>query len=408
MSVGLDTPRRDRVPRSRRHSTCSSDVARSSARDSADSRVSTQARETLLARRRGGHVGGDPRHRGGVLTGVAVPVGLGLDEDAEVGAGEEHAVPLGALVHGRLTEVPLAPSRRRIGDTSCSPCPEGTPHPHTSAVTAPRPSGPQQPPATSTRPGLSRSPTAAVPTTRRSRGWRTRWRPSRTPSSSATPTSRPTCTSPATASCWPSTTPCSTGSPTARAASPTARTPRCRSALIGGREPVPTLAELFDAFPDVRFNIDLKSEGAVEALAAFIDEREAWDRVLVGSFSGRRMNAFRRRTAGRVATSAHPLEVVAFVLSPSGRLARLLTRGRPRRTADPAPPGPARGGLARARPTRPRGRRPGARLDHRRPDRDERPPRSWCRRHHDRSHRHTQGRAPRPRTVERPEGPTWS
>jgi glycerophosphoryl diester phosphodiesterase len=67
----------------------------------------------------------------------------------------------------------------------------------------------------------------------------------------------------------------------------------------------------------------------VEALAAFIEEREAWDRVLVGSFSARRMEAFRRRTARRVATSAHPLEVAVFVLSPSARLARLLTRGRP-------------------------------------------------------------------------------
>jgi glycerophosphoryl diester phosphodiesterase len=100
-------------------------------------------------------------------------------------------------------------------------------------------------------------------------------------------------------------------------------------ALIGGSEPVPTLGQLFDAFPDARFNIDLKSEGAVEALAAFVEEREAWDRVLVGSFSGRRMQAFRRRTRRRVATSAHPLEVVAFVLSPSARLARWLTRGRP-------------------------------------------------------------------------------
>ncbi|HEV2797623.1 MAG TPA: glycerophosphodiester phosphodiesterase [Nocardioides sp.] len=102
-----------------------------------------------------------------------------------------------------------------------------------------------------------------------------------------------------------------------------------QAALIGGREPVPTLAELFEAFPGAKFNIDLKSEGSVEALAAFIEEREAWDRVLVGSFSGRRMEAFRRRTAGRVATSAHPLEVAAFVLSPSGRLAHRLTRGRP-------------------------------------------------------------------------------
>jgi glycerophosphoryl diester phosphodiesterase len=102
-----------------------------------------------------------------------------------------------------------------------------------------------------------------------------------------------------------------------------------QQALIGGRERVPTLAELLDAFPEARFNIDLKSDGAVEPLAAFIEDRGAWDRVLVGSFSGRRMRAFRRRTGGRVATSAPPLEVVAFVLSPSARLARWLTRGRP-------------------------------------------------------------------------------
>ena len=102
-----------------------------------------------------------------------------------------------------------------------------------------------------------------------------------------------------------------------------------QQALIGGSEPVPTLAQLFDAFPDARFNIDLKSEGAVEALAGFLDEREAWDRVLVGSFSARRLGAFRRRTAGRVATSAHPLEVVAYRVLGSARLARWVTRGRP-------------------------------------------------------------------------------
>lgn len=100
-------------------------------------------------------------------------------------------------------------------------------------------------------------------------------------------------------------------------------------ALIGGSEPVPTLASLFDAFPEARFNIDLKSEGAVESLAAFLDERQAWDRVLVGSFSARRMGAFRRRTNGRVATSAHPLEVVAYRVLGSARLARWVTRGRP-------------------------------------------------------------------------------
>jgi glycerophosphoryl diester phosphodiesterase len=98
-----------------------------------------------------------------------------------------------------------------------------------------------------------------------------------------------------------------------------------RAALIGGRERVPTLAELVDAFPDARFNIDLKSGGAVAALAAFVEERGLHDRVLVGSFSRRRLQEFRRLTRGRVPTSAAPLEVAAFLLVPSGRLADRLT-----------------------------------------------------------------------------------
>ncbi|WP_248581793.1 glycerophosphodiester phosphodiesterase [Nocardioides sp. InS609-2] len=100
-------------------------------------------------------------------------------------------------------------------------------------------------------------------------------------------------------------------------------------AQIGGREAIPTLARLMESFPEVRFNIDLKAAGAVPALVALIDEHQAWDRVLVGSFSRRSINDFRRLSRGRVATSAHPLEVVAYLLSPSARLARRLTRGRP-------------------------------------------------------------------------------
>jgi glycerophosphoryl diester phosphodiesterase len=101
-----------------------------------------------------------------------------------------------------------------------------------------------------------------------------------------------------------------------------------QAALIRGREQVPTLAQLFDEFPEARFNIDLKSPGAVRPLADFIGARSAEDRVLVGSFSRSQLTEFRRLTEGRVATSAHPLEVAAYLLSPSGRLADLLTRRR--------------------------------------------------------------------------------
>lgn len=98
--------------------------------------------------------------------------------------------------------------------------------------------------------------------------------------------------------------------------------------LVGGRERVPTLAELFDEFPGARFNIDMKSAASVPLLARFIAERDAWDRVLAGAFAARRVREFRRLTRGRVATSATPAEVVAFRLLPSGRLADLVTRHR--------------------------------------------------------------------------------
>ena len=101
-----------------------------------------------------------------------------------------------------------------------------------------------------------------------------------------------------------------------------------RKALVGGREQVPTLAQLFDEFPRARFNIDLKSDGGVPALAAFVEQRGAWDRVLVGSFSPQRLAAFRRLTGHRVPTSATPIEVVVFRFVPSARVADWLTRRR--------------------------------------------------------------------------------
>lgn len=108
-----------------------------------------------------------------------------------------------------------------------------------------------------------------------------------------------------------------------------------REARIGGSHQVPTLAELFDEFPAVTFNIDLKAPGTPRALATFLDQRDrrsgaeaaAYDRVIVGSFGVERLREFRRLTGGRVRTSAHPREVIAFLLSPSGRLARRLARG---------------------------------------------------------------------------------
>jgi glycerophosphoryl diester phosphodiesterase len=112
-----------------------------------------------------------------------------------------------------------------------------------------------------------------------------------------------------------------------------------RRARIGGVEHIPTLAELFDDCPDARFNIDIKSDGATRPLADFLAARQAEDRVLVGSWSRRRLEEFRRLTGGRVATSATPVEIALFLVLP-GRLADRLTGRRVRAMQIPHRRGP--------------------------------------------------------------------
>ena len=63
----------------------------------------------------------------------------------------------------------------------------------------------------------------------------------------------------------------------------TARSPRCGSA---GSEPIPLIEDLLGAWPDLRFNIDLKDEPGIALLPGVLRRTGAWDRVCVTSFSG--------------------------------------------------------------------------------------------------------------------------
>jgi glycerophosphoryl diester phosphodiesterase len=67
-----------------------------------------------------------------------------------------------------------------------------------------------------------------------------------------------------------------------------------RRALVDGELQIPTLAELFEAFPDARFNIDCKADQAVAPLARAIVEHGAADRVCVSSFSATRLRKLRQ------------------------------------------------------------------------------------------------------------------
>ena len=75
-------------------------------------------------------------------------------------------------------------------------------------------------------------------------------------------------------------------------------------ARIGGLDPIPRLSELLTAFPDARFNIDAKSDAAVDVLAAEIAEHEAYERVCVSSFRVARLHRLRRLVGPRVASAA--------------------------------------------------------------------------------------------------------
>lgn len=97
-------------------------------------------------------------------------------------------------------------------------------------------------------------------------------------------------------------------------------------ALIGGREQIPTMESLLEEFPEVRFNIDIKSDAAVVPLAELVRSTGAQDRICVGSFSRRRLTEFRRLVGRRVATSASPVEAAAFRLLPAARLVDLAVR----------------------------------------------------------------------------------
>lgn len=93
-------------------------------------------------------------------------------------------------------------------------------------------------------------------------------------------------------------------------------------ARIGGTERIPLLADLLQTFPDARFNIDVKSDLALEPTIATIRDHTAYDRVCVGSFSRRRVTALREALPG-VATAAGQLGSAALRFSPA-RLSALL------------------------------------------------------------------------------------
>jgi glycerophosphoryl diester phosphodiesterase len=82
---------------------------------------------------------------------------------------------------------------------------------------------------------------------------------------------------------------------------------------------VPTLEEVFRAFPQMSFNIEPKQEtpSIIEPLCRLIRAREMTNRIVIGSFSHALIEKF-RRACPEIATSASPAEVSQFLALSKG------------------------------------------------------------------------------------------
>ncbi len=93
---------------------------------------------------------------------------------------------------------------------------------------------------------------------------------------------------------------------------------------VDGREPIPRLEDLLEALPDVRVNIDCKTDRAVAPLVDVLRRTATYDRVCVGSFNDLRLRRLRRSAGPTLCSSAGRLEVTALRvvgINPGGALA---------------------------------------------------------------------------------------
>jgi glycerophosphoryl diester phosphodiesterase len=105
-----------------------------------------------------------------------------------------------------------------------------------------------------------------------------------------------------------------------------------QTARVAGVAPIPLLEDLLGTWPDLRVNIDCKTDAAAPALVASLRRTAALDRVCVGAFSDRRLRRLRAELGDAVCTSLGPTEVA------------MLRFGRPRRRRGLAAQVPVRQG----------------------------------------------------------------
>ena len=96
----------------------------------------------------------------------------------------------------------------------------------------------------------------------------------------------------------------------------------------GSERPPPRLDEVLARWPDLRVNVEPKTDDAVAPLIRVIREADAVVRVCIGSFSGRRIKRMRDVLGPQLCTSTGPLATLRLVVGSflPGLVGRLVAR----------------------------------------------------------------------------------
>ncbi len=105
------------------------------------------------------------------------------------------------------------------------------------------------------------------------------------------------------------------------------------TALVDGEAPIPLLEDLLGTWPELRINIDCKSNAAVDPLVAALRRTNSLDRVCVGAFSDSRIGRIRGILGPSLCSSLGPLEVArlrfGLLRSTTGNAAQVPVREGP-------------------------------------------------------------------------------
>ena len=86
--------------------------------------------------------------------------------------------------------------------------------------------------------------------------------------------------------------------------------------INGGR--IPSLEETLYSFPNLRFNIDIKVDSAVDETINIVRKHDALDRVCLAAFSSNRLSRIRKLTGPGLCSSMGQAEIVRLLLTAFG------------------------------------------------------------------------------------------